>query len=82
MHKSNQINFKNRILKKHEKKQFKPNVNLFLGMLLIVWIRTPGPPGCWPLSPANYSAGFGHVIQIMESVCAFLGYAIRIFLHE
>ena len=27
------------------------------GMLLIVWISAPGPPGCCPLSPAKSSAG-------------------------
>ena len=43
--------------KKHEKKECEPNVNLFLGMLLIVWISAPGPPGCCPLSPAKSSAG-------------------------
>ena len=44
-------------IKKREKKERKPNVNLVLGMLLIVWISAAVPPGCCPLSPANYSAG-------------------------
>ena len=45
------------IVKKHEKIEIKPNAKLFFAMLLIVWIMAPGPPGCCPLSPANYSAG-------------------------
>ena len=67
-----QIISRKEFVKKHEKKERKPNVNLGLGMLLIVWISAAVPSGCCPLSPANYSAGWGHV----------MGKSWGIFLHE
>ena len=44
------------------------------GCFLRVFGSAPGPPGCCPFSPANNSAGWGHVSLIMESVFPFFGY--------